>query len=318
MIDEIRPDLFRIELPLPRNPLRAANSYVIRGSDRNLIVDTGMNRQECRDALDAGLTDLDLNLERTDVLITHMHADHCGQVSRLLSKGARAYVGRLDAGVMRDGPHWDAMADSAALNGFPASKLAPAIERHPAKMYGGYGQVEYTLLGEGDKLAVGDYLFRCIETPGHTAGHICLYEEDRKILISGDHVLGDITPNISSWTSDEDRLGQYLESLDRVARLDVRLVLPGHRRIFEDCKGRIAELKTHHQARADEVLAILDGDPMTAFDVAARMTWDIRADSFEQFPVAQQWFATGEAVAPSVSQAGLSIGIHGDVDRLSR
>jgi hypothetical protein len=79
--------------------------------------------------------------------------------------------------------------------------------------------------------------------------------------------------------------------------MEIDLVLPGHRRLITDHKRRIAELKEHHERRLREVLSILGNDPRTAFQVASRMTWDLDCDSWEEFPRAQKWFATGEAIA---------------------
>ena len=137
----------------------------------------------------------------------------------------------------------------------------------------------------------------CIETPGHTLGHMCLYEPKNKIFISGDHVLGDITPNIQCWEEDENLLKDYLHSLDKVYHLDVDLVVPGHRTLFTNLKKRIDELKAHHAKRLAEVEAILSKGSFDAYGTASRMTWEIRASSWEDFPIAQKWFATGEAIS---------------------
>jgi hypothetical protein len=75
------------------------------------------------------------------------------------------------------------------------------------------------------------------------------------------------------------------------------MVLPGHRRLIEDHRARISELKEHHQRRLKEVLEILNKHPMHAFQIASLMTWDIEAESWDHFPVAQKWFATGEAIS---------------------
>jgi glyoxylase-like metal-dependent hydrolase (beta-lactamase superfamily II) len=138
----------------------------------------------------------------------------------------------------------------------------------------------------------------CIETPGHTRGHLCLYDHKHKLLFSGDHVLKDITPNISRWFRDEKNpLGEYLKSLDKVAGLNVNLVLPGHRSIFSNLKERIEELHRHHRQRLDEVLEILSKGEKDAYQVAQLMTWDLTYPTWTGFPVAQKWFATGEALA---------------------
>ncbi|MHB0869158.1 MAG: MBL fold metallo-hydrolase [Chloroflexota bacterium] len=297
MIEEILPGLHRIEIPLPRNPLKATNCYVIKASDRSLIVDTGMNREECRTALGSGLRELGVDLRNADLFITHMHADHSGLVDDLVAEGARAYCSRLDAEIIVSGVDWDGMLARAASNGFPPEELRQVVEKHPGARYRAGGAVDFTLVGEGDQLTVGEYSFRCVETPGHTVGHLCLYEPNKRILVAGDHVLGDITPNITGWSGQERALARFLSSLDKVYRLDVDLVLPGHRRVFSDCKGRIRELQEHHRLRAEEAVAALEAGPRDAYQVAASMSWDLTYESFDRFPVAQKWFAAGEALA---------------------
>jgi len=157
--------------------------------------------------------------------------------------------------------------------------------------------VDFTVIGDGDNIAVGDYHFTCVKTPGHTRGHMCLYEKEKKILISGDHILNDITPNISLWSDWHNPLQDFLHSLDKVRELAVEWVLPGHRTVFNNCAARIDELKEHHRIRANEVLAILRDGAQHAYQVASRMTWDMSYDNFADFPVSQKWFAAGEALA---------------------
>jgi glyoxylase-like metal-dependent hydrolase (beta-lactamase superfamily II) len=154
-----------------------------------------------------------------------------------------------------------------------------------------------SVLEDGDQILVGGYSFRCISTPGHSMGHTCLYEPEKKILVAGDHILFDITPNIQCWFEDYNPLKNYLASLDKVNNLDVELVLPGHRSLMSDHKKRIAELKEHHRTRLEEVLSILGNETLTAYEVASQMSWDIKCDCWEDFPRAQKWFATGEAIA---------------------
>jgi len=91
----------------------------------------------------------------------------------------------------------------------------------------------------------------------------------------------------------EEYLAEYLESLDKTLAFDIQLVLPGHRKPFKNCKERIQELKLHHRKRAKEVLSILGKGSQDAFQVASQMSWDLTYDSWDQFPVPQKWFATG-------------------------
>jgi glyoxylase-like metal-dependent hydrolase (beta-lactamase superfamily II) len=97
MVQEIRPDLFLIEVPLPNSPLKYLNSYVVRSSDRTLVIDTGLNRKVCFDALQGGLRKLGVDPGRTDFFITHLHADHFGLVSKLATPTSRVYFNRPDA-----------------------------------------------------------------------------------------------------------------------------------------------------------------------------------------------------------------------------
>ncbi|MBN1664482.1 MAG: MBL fold metallo-hydrolase [Deltaproteobacteria bacterium] len=294
MKKEILPDLYTIEIPLPGNPLKALNSYIIKGGSRNLLIDTGFNRKECFEAMQEGLKELDVDLSKTDIFLTHLHADHTGLVSRLATKDSIVYFNRPDS-EMTGG--WGNMGASAGENGFPENQLEAALKSHPGYKYSPEAPPAYTILEDGDRVDVGAYHFQCVQTPGHTRGHMCLYDADKKLLLSGDHILIDITPNIACFSEREDPLHDYLASLDRVYQLDVTMTLPGHRRIMDDHRARIEELRVHHRERADEVLEILRKGPLNAFQIASQMTWDITYPSWDMFPVSQRWFATGEAIA---------------------
>ena len=301
MAEEILPDLYRVVVPLPDNPLKEINSYIIPSSERSLVIDTGMNREECRLTLEAGLDEIGIDLERTDFFATHLHADHQGLIPTLMRSGSRAYMGERDVESMNvDADAWSkggAMGEYAARSGFPAEELEDSLRNHPGFKYGSQALVNFIRVKEGDSFEVAGYTLRALETPGHTYGHVCLYEPERRLLLSGDHVLGDITPNLQVWSDDQDPLDLYLKSLRKVGELPVELCLPGHRSLIEDFPRRIDELIEHHRERANEVLAILETDARTPYQTAAEMSWDIRARSWAEFPVMQRWFATGEALA---------------------
>jgi glyoxylase-like metal-dependent hydrolase (beta-lactamase superfamily II) len=301
MIEQIRPGLHRVVVPLPGNPLKEINSYVLTSSARNLIIDTGMKRPECQEVLEAGLDEIGVDLERTDFVATHLHADHAGLVSTLLRNGSRAFMGRLDAQVMKiDFSHLTKtipLTEYAVRSGFPAEEVRRSLHNHPGNKYGGQRIVDYSPLEGGEILEVGAYRLEVVATPGHTNGHVSLYEPDKKLFFSGDHVLGDITPNIQAWSDDQDPLATYLSSLKKVDELDVQLCLPGHRSLIENFSERIEELVEHHRVRANEVISILTEESKTAYQTASEMSWDIVARSWDDFPIMQRWFATGEAIA---------------------
>ncbi|MBD3646522.1 MAG: MBL fold metallo-hydrolase, partial [Pseudomonadales bacterium] len=263
MTEEILPGLYRVVVPLPGNPLKEVNSWIFTSPERNLVIDTGMNRPECQEVLEAGFREIGIDPERTDFLATHLHADHQGLISTMMGEGSRAYMGELDTPVFRNGGNtWSAdgfMGNFAARSGFPTGDLEASMQNHPGFKYSSARTVDYIPLKEGDVLEVGDYRLEVLHTAGHTDGHICLYDRDKRLLISGDHVLGDITPNIATWSAEDDPLASYLTSLQRVDGLAVDLCLPGHRSLIQDFHGRVAEIIEHHRLRANEVLDILAG-----------------------------------------------------------
>ncbi len=297
MIEEIITNIYKIEIPLPKNPLKALNSYAIKSPERNLIIDTGWNQQECMDAMQAGLNELEIDIRKTDFFITHLHTDHLGLVSSLATDSSTIYFNQPDADRIKAGIFLDDLMNFARLNGFPEKELQRVPHTHPGFKFRSKGPLSFHILKEGDTLRISDYVFHCVETPGHSKGHMCLYEPSKKIFVAGDHILGDITPTITLWSDEWNPLKEYLESLDKVCQLDIKLVLPGHREIFRDPKERIQELKDHHQKRLDEIIAILRKGRKNAFQVASQMTWDIAYDSWDLFPVSQKWFATGEAIS---------------------
>ena len=297
MIEEIITNIYKIEIPLPKNPLKALNSYVIKSPERNLIIDTGWNQQECMDAMQAGLNELEIDIRKTDFFITHLHTDHLGLVSSLVTDTSTIYFNQPDGDRIKSGIFLDDLMNFARLNGFPEDELQTISYTHPGFKYRPKENLDFYFLKEDDKLSISDYIFNCVETPGHTKGHMCLYEQSKKIFVAGDHVLSDITPNILLMSDEWDPLKAYLASLDKIYEFDIQLVLPGHRGTFTNCKERIQELKHHHQERLDEIISILGKGKKSAFQIASQMSWDISYDSWDLFPVPQKWFATGEAIA---------------------
>lgn len=100
MCKEILPNLFQLKIPLPESPLKYLNSYVIRDANRSMIIDTGLNRQECLEAMMAGLHNIGIDLEKSDIFITHLHADHFGLVTKLATDSSQVYFSRPEKELM--------------------------------------------------------------------------------------------------------------------------------------------------------------------------------------------------------------------------
>jgi len=135
-MQEIRSNLFRCKIPLPDNPLKYLNSYIVKADNRNLIVDTGFNRKECLEAMQKGLQELDIDLHQTDFFITHLHADHFGLVTKLVTETSRLYFNRPEMELIETWEGFEPMIAFAGKNGFPRDDLRAALEAHPGNKFG--------------------------------------------------------------------------------------------------------------------------------------------------------------------------------------
>ena len=133
MPEEIYPDLYRLEIPLPESPLKYLNSYVLKSPDRNLIIDTGLNRRECLEAMQSGLAELSVDLKRTDIFITHLHADHFGLVNKLAGDSNRIFFSRPEKELIESWEGFESMIAYGGRNGFPEDQLRAALDKHPGK-----------------------------------------------------------------------------------------------------------------------------------------------------------------------------------------
>jgi len=298
MIDEMLPGVLRMQVPLPRSPLKATNCYAVLDRERPLIIDTAFNRPECRDSLLALLDEAGLRPDSVDFFITHLHADHSGLAASFARNGTVIYFNEQDCPLARPADaHWEWMGGVYESHGLPLSVSREAMEKHPGRIYGPERDFPYTVVHDGQRLRKGPYTLRCVQTPGHTPGHMCLLIEEADVLFCGDHILGDITPNITMWSGMKDSLGSYLLSLDMTARLGLKCALTGHRSAVNDVGKRIRELKEHHDRRLQEVVAALRDGEKDAATVTPRISWDLRYEAWDDVHPVQKLFATGEAIA---------------------
>jgi glyoxylase-like metal-dependent hydrolase (beta-lactamase superfamily II) len=146
---------------------------------------------------------------------------------------------------------------------------------------------------------MGDCLFEPIATPGHAAGHICFYDKLSKLMFCGDHVLPQISPNVSFIPGvDGNPLLSFLQSLEQINQFEVIKAYPGHREPFESFNMRVVELIVHHQERLEKMIALLE-KPKTVY----RLCLDFFG---EQLPIHQMRFAMAETLAHVIylQQAG--------------
>ncbi len=301
MVEQVLKDVYRIDVPLPGNPLKALNSYFIKGKDEDFLIDTGFRMPEAEAALRAGLAEIGTDIDRINVINTHLHSDHTGLSNVFCGKDKKIMLGRKDSELLANA--FKDFYDEWQMSRFVSEGTDPAIfkvmdDNNPAIRYRiSEFDRRFTPLDPGDRIQAGNYELEVISVPGHTPGNTMLWLESEKVMFCGDHVLFDITPNITCWLNVEDSLGNYLDSLDKADSYPVELALPGHRKTG-DYHERIATIKAHHQRRLAEAESLVRslGAPC-AYEVASRMTWKIRCNSWEEFPPGQKWFAIGECLS---------------------
>lgn len=299
-MEQLANSLWRLEIPLVGSPLKTLNSYLISGHNRSLLIDTGFRQPPCREAMEQQLSALGVDRNRLDIFLTHLHSDHTGLSTELLPDSGTIYISRVDGpGVSEalDGAFWRQFYASYVREGFAQEEISGLWNSNPAQT-AAPDTWRYTPLEDGDTLSYGGHTLQCILTPGHTPGHMCLYEPQEGWLFSGDHVLFHITPNICRWERLPDALGSYLKSLERVRNLPVHLLLPAHRQERGNLVQRVDELKEHHAKRLAAALSIVQQKPgLTAYEIAGLMRWSIRCQDWESFPLTQKFFAVGEALS---------------------
>lgn len=294
--EQIVEGLHRINVPLPHNALKQINTYLILGGNRPVLVDTGFNRPECIQALSMALAELGLGFGDIDILLTHLHPDHINAIEGIWREGMAIYAHALSFSESRTmDALWNGIiqcdGDSDYCAGIGASDLAGlSFDLCPL-------QKEYpvTYLRDGQTFECGRLSFEVIATPGHDRTHICLYEPAEKIMITGDHVLPRITPNVSSFSLSSTDLRDYLESLDKVRAYDVALALPSHGEMIADLSGRVDELKRHYHNRVEEMEGLVRAGHHGLVSIASHASWG-HADWFS-WDFGQQLLSLSETMA---------------------
>lgn len=270
--------LWSIRVALP-GPMPFVFAYVFATPRGPVVVDPGWDTEESYGTLGDGLKQLGFRIaDLYGVLVTHHHRDHSGLAARLREESA-AWIAMHpnDAAILaraadRAGPALWAELEEA---GVPSSE-SDAIAARVAERFPVMPPLAGVLpLEDGQHADVPGWRVRALWTPGHTPGHLCFVVESAGVLLSGDHLLPRITPNVSHGpTSSSDPLRQYLASLDRLLADDVpRQVLPAHEWRFDTLEDRVEEVRAHHRSRLREVHGALAPAPRTLWELASTLDW---------------------------------------------
>ncbi len=300
-LSEVASDVFELRLPIPFED-GLVNVFLFRDGDEADLLDCGMNSEESLDAIHAALVQLGAKKLRR-LVVTHIHPDHYGAAGALAGEGrADLYIHRLEVPLVH--PRYvelehlvEQVRTYLLVNGVPVDEAEVLSNSQRA-----LSQVVKTAepavqLDGAELLELGRRRMRVEWTPGHSPGHICLFDDQSGLLFAGDHILPELSPNIGLHPqSTPNPLADYLDGLRRMAQLEPARVLPAHGRPFSDAAGRVAALVKHHRRRLGQIEEIVGAEEKSAWQVAVE-TWGPRDNLYEKRLALQEGLAHLQALA---------------------
>lgn len=282
------------------------NAYLIEGTDGNMLIDPGWNTPDAYSVVTGELKNYGFTLKDiSKIVITHIHPDHCGLAGKIRQlSGAEIYINELEASMLssRYMEVDELIKDTLVLllaNGVPDKEAATLSKASlPARQLV-VPIPEYHAVENGDTISFDPFDFTVLSTPGHSPGHICLYEPRRKYLFTGDFILPEITPNISLHPQSGDNpLGDYLKSLEEVHDLEINFAFPGHGPAFSGARQIIEAIQRHHKERNAAIIRAIQGNTKTAYEVTQEIPWVIDINEGYSFMnILNRRFAITETMA---------------------
>jgi glyoxylase-like metal-dependent hydrolase (beta-lactamase superfamily II) len=297
----------QLKIPSPGGVSWDTNVYLLEGDDGHIMVDSGWDSQEALHALQEGTRAANIKLrDIKQLVITHIHPDHYGLSAKMKQIcGARVAIHRIDTDLIfpRYKDFTDLvkkMGDMLRQNGVPEDELPQLREASVWMSKYVTAGLPDVKLEEGDKIANDSFELEVLWTPGHSPGHICLYERERRFLLSGDHVLFDATPHVSfNPDSGSNPLGDYVDSLKKLQRLKIHFTLPGHGPVFNALGLRVDGIVAHHEERKRIIMRAMGSGLQTAYAVAQQIPWKAGGGntSFRDLAVWDRRMAVTETLA---------------------
>jgi glyoxylase-like metal-dependent hydrolase (beta-lactamase superfamily II) len=282
--ERVLPGVWRLRLPLPWPGVPHGNAWALAAGDGIVLVDTGVHEPGSMGHLELAMDQVGLKVEHVRLLVcTHAHSDHYGQAAPIMDRsGAELWMhpnyGHMTRAATEPEVYFERRLEVAASSGVP--KQALEAYREARKGNDDYGVARVIepdrALVEGVEVQTDLGAWRVVETPGHAPSHVSLFQPERRLLISGDHLLGRVSLFYDIGHT-PDPAGEFLHSLDVVGALDSSLCLAGHGRPFRDVKEHVEANRREVAERMGRVRAALsagDGQPKTPFEIVPILLGD--------------------------------------------
>jgi glyoxylase-like metal-dependent hydrolase (beta-lactamase superfamily II) len=277
------------------------NSYLLRDEGETTLVDCGIFFPDVEGDhgwadLEAAFAAVGARVEDVDrLVVTHPHIDHYGMAARMVdATGCELWMHKAaieEIGYYRDPDSaTHTVKELLTDHGVDAAEVDALAAYEDWRAYlSGVVEPRRSLAG-GEELIAAGRRWEVVHTPGHSPSHVCLYAAEGRMLISGDHLLPSVTPHIDFRRGDDDPLGDFLTSLQKIEDLAPDLVLPGHGRPFEDGADRARAVERFHDRRLGSILQVIRHEPHTADEI----TDEIFGTTLLHF---ERRLALGEALA---------------------
>ena len=276
--ERLMPGIWRLRLPLPWPGVPHGNAWAVACDGGVVMFDTGMGGKGRLRQLDLALAQAGFGVEDVRLVVcTHSHTDHYGLAAAITERAQCElwmHPRWEHVRLLADDPKaaLEARIEVARQSGVPAKSLERYREARE-----GDSETGIEVAREPDRELVPGVevetdlgAWQVHETPGHAPSHVVLHQPERKLLISGDHLLGR-TVLFFDYGHSPDPVGEFLSSLETVEALEVDLVLPGHGRTFRDPEAKIAESRRQVGELLSKVRAALGDGERTAFEIVAEI-----------------------------------------------
>ncbi len=298
---------WQVRLPLPWD-LVSVNAFLFRRGRGLVLLDTGIRSDESLDSLEAALRSLGASWrDITEILVSHLHPDHVGAAAEIRRRsGAPVRMPALEAELVKPlGPMRQYFGETAAFLGYHGMPVE-RVETMRRQSEAGKGAFERLVVDgvitPGERVAFEGGSLEAVAAPGHSPALVCFHWPDRRVLFSTDAILPRVTPHIGvHWFYQGDPLGDYLQSLERLERLDIDRVVPSHGRPFEGHREWIRNTRSHHRRRCQTILDAIDSAPRNAYEIAGTVWGEDRSLLDRRFAMSEslshlEYMALGRSV----------------------